>query len=310
MRGQLALRGEAKGTDTAVLALKHENLCNRLRNLGSALIAYSGGVDSTLVAFVAHAILGDRALAVLATSDVHTAEEIAAARDTAKRLGFRLLEVDTYEMSDPRFTENTPDRCYYCKCEMFGLLKHVAEAHGIDWVLDGTNADDVSDNRPGRRAAIEHGVISPLLEVGLHKDEVRELSRMLDLPTWNKPSMACLATRFPYGTPISEDGLARVMQAEAALRSLGLRQFRVRFHGDVARIEVDPPEMEHAWALRDEIAAAVKQAGFAFAAQDLEGYRPAGSAAPAEGCDRGDAVTDVMLGAPVADQAVAATADA
>lgn len=267
-----------------MLEIKHENLCNRLRNLGSALVAYSGGVDSTLVAFVAHAVLGDRALAVLATSDVHTASEIAAARETALALGFRLLEVDTYEMSDPRFIENTPDRCYYCKSEMFGLLRHVADAHDIAWVLDGTNADDVSDNRPGRRAAEEYGVISPLLEVGLHKNEVRELSRMLELPTWDKPSMACLATRFPYGTRITEDGLARVMQAELALRELGLRQFRVRSHGDVARIEVDPPEMERAWRLRDEIAAAIKQAGFAFAAQDLEGYRPGGASLAADGC--------------------------
>lgn len=267
-----------------MLEIKHENLCNRLHNLGSALVAYSGGVDSTLVAFVAHAVLGDRALAVLATSDVHTAAEIAAARETAHTLGFRLLEVDTYEMSDPRFIENTPDRCYYCKSEMFGLLRHVADAHDIAWVLDGTNADDVSDNRPGRRAAEEYGVISPLLEVGLHKDEVRQLSRMLELPTWDKPSMACLATRFPYGTRITEDGLARVMQAEHALKELGLRQFRVRSHGDVARIEVDPPEMEHAWRLRDEIAAAIKQAGFAFVAQDLEGYRPGGASLATDGC--------------------------
>ncbi|MDI6692731.1 MAG: ATP-dependent sacrificial sulfur transferase LarE [Anaerosomatales bacterium] len=284
------------GSRTAVLALKHENLCNRLRNLGSALVAYSGGVDSTLVAFVAHAVLGDRALAVLATSDVHTASEIAAARETVHALGFRLLEVDTYEMSDPRFIENTPDRCYYCKSEMFGLLRHVADAHDIAWVLDGTNADDVSDNRPGRRAAQEYGVISPLLEVGLHKDEVRELSRMLELPTWDKPSMACLATRFPYGTRITEDGLARVMQAEQSLRELGLRQFRVRSHGDVARIEVDPPEMESAWRLREEIAAVIKQAGFAFVAQDLEGYRPGGSPVLAHGCD-GDPTASIAADA-------------
>ncbi|PKQ37156.1 MAG: TIGR00268 family protein [Actinobacteria bacterium HGW-Actinobacteria-1] len=256
-----------------MLARKYDSLRNRLANLGSALVAYSGGVDSTLVAFAAHAVLGDNCLAVLATSDVHTANEVEDARKTAALLGFRLYEVDTYELSDPRFLVNPPDRCYYCKSEMFGLFRAVAQTRGIKWVLDGTNADDVSDHWPGRKAAIEYGVVSPLLEVGLHKDEIRELSQMLDLPTWEKPSMACLASRFPYGVPITDEGLERVRTAEAGLRALGLRQFRVRSHGDVARLEVDPEEMERAWTLRDQVSEAIKAAGFAFAAQDLEGYR-------------------------------------
>jgi len=255
-----------------VLTQKYDSLRNRLANLGSALVAYSGGVDSTLVAFVAHAVLGDRCLAVLATSDVHTGTEVDAARSTAAQLGFRLIEVDTNELSDPRFIQNTPERCYYCKAEMFGLLRHVATSRGIKWVLDGSNADDASDHRPGRRAAVEFGVASPLLEVGLHKQEIRDLSEMLGLPTWNKPSMACLATRFPYGSAITLEGLERVASAEHSLREIGLRQFRVRAHGEVARVEVEPEEMERAWELREQVSAAMKGAGFLFAAQDLNGY--------------------------------------
>ena len=256
-----------------MLARKYDVLRNRVSNLGNALVAYSGGVDSTLVAFTAHAVLGDRCIAVLATSDVHPVAEVDAARATAAQLGFHLIEVDTHELADPRFNSNTPDRCYFCKSEMFGLLRHVAGARGIRWVLDGTNADDASDHRPGRRAAREFDVISPLADAGLHKDEIRELSHMLGLPTWDKPSMACLATRFPYGTPITDDGLARIAAAEEALCTLGLKQFRVRAHGDVARVEIDPAEMEHGWSLRTEIASALRAAGFAYAAQDLDGYR-------------------------------------
>jgi len=255
-----------------LLAQKYDNLRNRLANLGSALVAFSGGVDSTLVAFVAHAVLGDKCLAVLAASDVHTPNEVADARSIAGQLGFRLIEVETNELSDPRFIQNTPERCYYCKAEMFGLLRHVATSRGIKWVLDGTNADDVSDHRPGRKAAVEFGVASPLLEVGLHKQEIRDLSEMLGLPTWDKPSMACLATRFPYGSPITLEGLDRIASAERSLRDIGLKQFRVRAHGEVARIEVEPEEMERAWELRDQVSAAMKGAGFRFAAQDLNGY--------------------------------------
>ncbi len=253
---------------------KYDELRNRLKNLGDVLVAYSGGVDSTLVAFTAHAVLGERCLAVLAVSDVHAPAEVSEARATAQALGLRIHETETFELADPRFQANTTDRCYYCKAEMFGLFTEIARTRGIPWVVDGTNADDTGEHRPGRRAAAEFRVASPLLDVGLHKDEVRTLARDLGLPNWNKPSMTCLATRLPYDTPITEELLERIATAEAAARALGLRQVRVRAHGNVARIEVDPPEMERAFAVRERLATAVREAGFTYVAQDLDGYRP------------------------------------
>ena len=254
-------------------AEKYDLLCARLSNLGSVLVAYSGGVDSTLLAVAAHAVLGERTLAVLAISDTYPLSEVEAARLTANGLALKLLEVDTHELTDPRFRDNPSDRCYYCKSELFGMLRTVADTRGLKHVADGSNADDLADHRPGRRAAAEYRVVSPLQDAGMCKRDIRDVSRMLGLPNWDKPSMACLASRFPYGDPISEDGLHRVAEAEEALRALGLRQFRVRVHGDVARIEVDPEDMQRAWDQREKVASAVKAAGFAYVAQDLEGYR-------------------------------------
>ena len=254
-------------------AQKYSKLLARLKDLDSVLVAYSGGIDSTLLAFAAHAALGPRTAAVLASSNTYPERECEGARDLAGTLGLRLIEVETSELADPAFAANAPDRCFHCKTELFSLLVRIADLHGLAHVADGSNADDRSDHRPGRQAARDMQVVSPLAEVELTKAEIRELARELGLPNWDKPSMACLASRFPYGERITDDGLERVGSAENALYDLGLTQFRVRSHGDIGRVEVAPDGLDGAWALRREIATALQSAGFTYAAIDLDGYR-------------------------------------
>jgi uncharacterized protein len=241
--------------------------------LDGALVAFSAGVDSTFLLAIAREALGDRAVALTAHSPSVPSAEREEARALARRLGVRLVEVESHEAEDPRYLANPLDRCYFCKGELYRLCEEVARAEGLAAVLDGFNADDRRDHRPGHRAARERAVRSPLAEAGLAKDEIRAWSEALGLPTWDKPQMACLASRIPYGTPITAERLARVERAEAGVRRLGLRQFRVRDHGDVGRVEVAAEEMDLAFSRRDALAEAVRGAGFRLAALDLEPFR-------------------------------------
>ena len=239
----------------------------------SALVAFSAGVDSTFVLAVAREVLGDRAIALTAHSPSVPAAERAEARALAARLGVRHLERDSLEQADPGYVANGQDRCFFCKRELYRLCGEAAREHGAAAVLDGFNADDRRDHRPGRRAGEEARVSSPLAEAGLTKLEVRAWSAAYGLPTWDKPQMACLASRIPYGTAVTPERLAQVERAEAALRALGFRDVRVRHHGDIGRVEVGEGELDTAFARRAEVAEGVKAAGFRIAALDLEPFR-------------------------------------
>jgi len=240
---------------------------------GSALVAFSAGVDSTFVLAVAKEVLGERAVALTAHSPSVPQAEREEARRLAASLGVRHLERESREGEDPRYLANPVDRCYYCKSELYRLCEETARAEGLAVVLDGFNADDRRDHRPGHRAARERSVRSPLAEAGLGKDEVRAWSEAYGLATWDKPQMACLASRIPYGTPVTPERLAAVEAAEAGIRALGFRDLRVRHHGDIGRVELGEDELDAGFARRAEIAAAVKRAGFRLAVLDLEPFR-------------------------------------
>lgn len=246
-----------------------------LKGLGSALVAFSGGVDSALVVKLAQLALGDKAVAMTAVGPAVPEEEAEAARDFTRALGVQHLFIESHELADERYAKNPTDRCYYCKNELYSIGSREAAALGLAAVLDGFNADDQKDHRPGHRAAREHEVFSPLARAGLSKDEVRAWSKRLGLPTWNKPQLACLASRLPYGTPVTAQRLNQVGRAETALRGLGLKVFRVRYHGDVARLEVAADELPRLAepAFRRAVDAAVKATGFTFVAVDLEPFR-------------------------------------
>jgi uncharacterized protein len=244
-----------------------------LSDLYSVLVAYSGGTDSTLLLKVAHDTLGDRAVAATAVSASMPQEEAEEAIRLAREIGAQHLILESEELDDPDFRANTPDRCYHCKYLRFQSLLELARERGLQYVADGCNLGDLGDHRPGMRASRELGVRSPLMEAGLNKAEIRELSRHLGLPTWDKPAEACLASRIPYGTPITRNGLQKIEDAERFLHSLGLSQVRVRVHGDVARIEVDPQSLPSLLERRSAIASELHKLGFSYVTADLEGYR-------------------------------------
>ena len=254
------------------LTAKHLALTQIIAGYRSALVCFSGGVDSTLLLRVAHDVLGDRCVALTAVSITMAASERAAAGELAAGIGARLEVVESHELERPGFAQNPTDRCYHCKAELLEIARPRADALALAEVLIGTNLDDLGDHRPGLAAANERGARNPLVEAGMTKADVRALSRNLGLPTWDKPQLACLSSRFPYGTEITAERLRQVDGFEDALRALGFRQLRVRYHGDVARLEIDSHDMNRALEHREAIVKAGRTNGFTFVALDLAGF--------------------------------------
>ena len=257
------------------MAKKLQQLQNLLKEMKSVLIALSGGVDSTFLLKVAKDTLGDNVLAVIAQSPTYPGEEVEHARQLCQKFDVKYQVIQTEEFSDQNFVNNPKERCYFCKKELFSKLLEIAKENNIQYVLDGSNYDDKSDYRPGTVAKNELGVRSPLMELGFPKKDIRKYSKELGLPTWDKPSYACLASRIPYGTKISENILKRVGEGEEFLRSLGFKQLRVRHHDNIARIEVEEKDIPRVLDedLRDEIFNKFKALGYIYVVLDLKGYR-------------------------------------
>ena len=260
-------------TDLATAKIKEAQLSDALEAMGSVLVSFSGGVDSSYLLKIAHLALGSRALAATGLSQTYAREEMDEARSIAREIGAEHILVDTAELTDPRYADNTHQRCFFCKSELYSRLRELADSRGVRHIVDGSNVDDLDDFRPGMRAARELGVRSPLQEVGLAKAEIRLLSAALGLPTWNKPAVACLSSRFPYGDPITVEKLRQVAAAESAVRALGFSGFRVRHHGDIGRLEVPREQFAKAIQHADELADALRAAGYRHAVLDLAGYR-------------------------------------
>lgn len=252
---------------------KLDNLKAIISNTGGAVVAFSGGVDSTFLLKVAHDVLGDKVLAVTANSETYPKRELEEAKAFAKSLGIRHIIIETLELEIAGFADNPPDRCFYCKHELFSKLTEIAKVNGLEVVFDGSNYDDRNDHRPGMRAAKELGVVSPLKEAQMTKDDIRELSKEFGLSTWNKPSFACLSSRFPYGTKITPEKLAVIGEAEDFIRDLGFIELRVRHHGDIARIEIGKADLGRIVTFADQISDKLKSLGFLYVTLELSGYK-------------------------------------